>query len=200
MARCTVSAGILISDFLCWIGTTHKTTHVQSCRKTSRYTFNAFPGHSCIEEVSGYLPVKFECQLCIRSQDIRVPPKIFNSLGMIAQSSSPNYYSLSRDYSRNIGTRIGSSSIASTVVRFVHAFSGILDENQADVNFVDHKGWTSLHLVSGCAHVDVVQLLLNHRMDVNVQNTNLWAPLHFGSTNGHLRVATRARRRSRQAD
>ena len=65
----------------------------------------------------------------------------------------------------------------------------MLIENGADVNAVDGRKWTALHLVSQKGHVDVAKVLLENGADVNAVDEIERTALHFAAEKGHVDVA-----------
>lgn len=57
-----------------------------------------------------------------------------------------------------------------------------------DVNLVDLKGQTALHIASIHGHLEVVGFLLSEGSDPDGADTKGWTPLHFSAREGHLEV------------
>ena len=67
----------------------------------------------------------------------------------------------------------------------------LLDYYPADINARDREGFTPLFGASEGRYFkggSVLRLLLEHGVDINVQNQLSWTPLHLASSNGALRV------------
>ncbi|AQZ15769.1 HOS4 (YIL112W) [Zygosaccharomyces parabailii] len=66
----------------------------------------------------------------------------------------------------------------------------LIEEEAYDVNDQDNAGNTALHEAALNGHLEIVQLLIDHGADVNVQSYEMFkdTPLIDASANGHLRV------------
>ncbi|GAA0163210.1 hypothetical protein LIER_39556 [Lithospermum erythrorhizon] len=63
-----------------------------------------------------------------------------------------------------------------------------LGYDDIDVNSVDSKGQTALHVASIHGHVEVVRFLISVGSDPDIADTKGWTPLHFSAQEGHLKV------------
>lgn len=59
---------------------------------------------------------------------------------------------------------------------------------RADVNAVEIRGKTSLHLAASYGKDDVVELLLRHGADVKVKSDGGWTPLHIACERGNVNI------------
>ena len=93
---------------------------------------------------------------------------------------------------------MSSAKCPSNIYGIAAAFSGnfevvrmLLDYYPADINARDREGFTPLFWASEGRYFkggSVIRLLLEHGIDINVQNQLSWTPLHLASSNGALRV------------
>nr|KAF6449678.1 BRCA1 associated RING domain 1 [Molossus molossus] len=75
-------------------------------------------------------------------------------------------------------------------VRYVGDIPSVayLLENGSDPNVKDHAGWTPLHEACSHGHLEVVELLLQHKALVNTPGYQNDSPLHDAARNGHVDV------------
>ncbi|CDP07971.1 unnamed protein product [Coffea canephora] len=52
----------------------------------------------------------------------------------------------------------------------------------------DSHGRTALHMASANGHLDIVEYLVHHRVDINAVNVEHNTPLHWACLNGHIEV------------
>ncbi len=60
----------------------------------------------------------------------------------------------------------------------------------ADANYTDKYGDTALHWTCFEGHFDVVEMLIEHGCDMNLQNTNGYTALFFAVSQNHARKIT----------
>ena len=58
----------------------------------------------------------------------------------------------------------------------------------ADVNTVDGRGYTPLHLAAVTGHTDILNLLIGEGADVNAKDDSGQTPLHLAASNGHTNI------------
>jgi len=60
----------------------------------------------------------------------------------------------------------------------------IIEKDPSQINIQDGSGWTPLHLASGKGHIEIVEYLLNHGADTELENSHgerpLWLAAKFG--------------------
>jgi len=60
----------------------------------------------------------------------------------------------------------------------------IIEKYPSQINIQDFSGWTPLHLASGKGHIEIVEYLLNHGADTELENIHgqrpLWLAARFG--------------------
>lgn len=65
----------------------------------------------------------------------------------------------------------------------------VLILHNANVNVLNKKGSTALHLATGLGHASVVESLLNHpEIDVEVQDASGLSPIHVAAARGQAEV------------
>jgi ankyrin repeat protein len=60
----------------------------------------------------------------------------------------------------------------------------IIEKDPSQINIQDSSGWNPLHLASGKGHIEIVEFLLNHGADTELENIHgqrpLWLAAKFG--------------------